>query len=507
MEEVKFFDNYSVKRGYPQFNIIMNPVKKISTTIVVLIILFNNLHVQAGQYNYYISPDSYNEEPCDIDPDNIEITATPASCGNLSDGSIVVEVNHDNPFMISLNVGCHSMNDPKNTNTSTNNTTVHFNNLAPGYYGILVTDTDECVFYQCVEVTAPEEILVDYSFEPIYCFGHTTDVLFSVSGGTPPYSINGLEGEQIAIFYDELVLEYIPAGEYSWIVTDSEGCYQQEINLAISEPDPLLATLLSMEHNLCNGESTGSAVIAVTGGTAPYYSDAGTFEDEILTVKNLPAGTHTITFSDSKNCGPDEITFEIEEPEEILINITEIQHFEPNSTGGQIITGISGGSPPYRVSLNDGCETDENAETHIFNSNQEISYTGLDPGWKVITVRDQNECIATVCIEIKNQLITGISDKPEDHVSLNSESVRFKIYPNPSGDIANIDIIPQVTSYTSLELYNVSGRKIAVIFREMLEQNQLYNYVLNAQNIPDGIYLLRLSDDMGVRHRKIIIAR
>jgi hypothetical protein len=363
------------------------------------------------------------------------------------------------------------------------------------------------MFYQCVEVTAPVNIFVDYSFEPIYCFGHTTDILFSVSGGTPPYSINGLEGEQIAIFNDELVLEYITAGEYSWIVTDSDGCFQQEINLTIPEPAPLLATLLSLENNLCNGEYNGSAAIAVTGGTAPYYSDAGTFEDEILTVENLPAGSHTITFSDSKNCGPEEITFEIEEPEEILINIIEIQHFEPNTTGGQIITGISGGSPPYRVSLNDGCETDENAETHVFNPNQEISYTGLDPGWKVITVRDQNECIATVCVEIKNQFITGISDEYENYVSLDSESVRFNVYPNPADDIVSIDIIPQVTSYTSLELFNVSGRKIAVVFREMLKQSQVHNYSINVQNIPDGIYLLRLTDDMGVRHRKIIIAR
>jgi hypothetical protein len=485
----------------------MNLIKKFSTTIVVLIFLFNSMHVQANQYNFYVSPDNYNEEPCNIDPGNIEITVTPASCSNLSDGSIVVEINHGNPFMISLSVGCHSMNDTKNTNTATNNSTVHFNNLAPGYYGIFITDTDECMFYQCVEVTAPVNIFVDYSFEPIYCFGHTTDILFSVSGGTPPYSINGLEGEQIAIFNDELVLEYITAGEYSWIVTDSDGCFQQEINLTIPEPAPLLATLLSLENNLCNGEYNGSAAIAVTGGTAPYYSDAGTFEDEILTVENLPAGSHTITFSDSKNCGPEEITFEIEEPEEILINIIEIQHFEPNTTGGQIITGISGGSPPYRVSLNDGCETDENAETHVFNPNQEISYTGLDPGWKVITVRDQNECIATVCVEIKNQFITGISDEYENYVSLDSESVRFNVYPNPADDIVSIDIIPQVTSYTSLELFNVSGRKIAVVFREMLKQSQVHNYSINVQNIPDGIYLLRLTDDMGVRHRKIIIAR
>lgn len=485
----------------------MNLVKIFSTTIVVLIFLFNSMHVQASQYSFYVSPDNNIEEPCNIDPGNIEITVMPASCGNLSDGSIVVELNHDNPFMISLSVGCHSMNVPKNTHTATNSTTVHFNNLAPGYYGIFITDTDECTFYQCIEVTAPVDIFVDYSFEPIYCFGHTTDILFSVSGGTPPYSISGLEGEQIAIFNDELVLEYITAGEYSWIVTDSDGFFQQEINLAIPEPAPLLATLLSQEHNLCNGEYNGSAAIAVTGGTEPYYSDAGTFEDEILTLENLPAGSHTITFSDSKNCGPEEITFEIEEPEEILINIIEIQHFEPNTTGGRIITGISGGSPPYRVSLNDGCETDENAETQEFNPNQEIDYTGLDPGWKIITVRDQNECITTVCIEIKNQFITGISGKHENHDVWQSESLRFNVYPNPAGDIVSIDIIPQFTSYTSLELYNVSGRKMAVIFREMLKQDQVHSYSFNAQNIPDGIYLLRLTDEMGVRHRKIIIAR
>ncbi len=485
----------------------MNLVKVFSTTIVVLIFLCNSMHVQANQYNFYVSPDNYNEEPCNIDPGNIEITVTPASCGNLSDGSIVIEINHNNPFMISLSVGCHSMNHPKSSNTAKNNPSVHFNNLTPGYYGVFITDTDECIFYQCVEVTAPAEIFVDYSFEPIYCFGNTTDVIFSVSGGTPPYTINGWEGEQLAIFNEELVLEYIPAGEYSWIVTDSDGCFQQEINLTIPEPAPLLTTLLSLENNLCNGEYNGSVAIAVTGGTAPYYSDAGTFEDEILTMENLPAGSHTITFSDSKNCGPEEITFEIEEPEEIQINIIEIKPYENNISKGHIIAGISGGTPPYQVSIKDGCEPDESVVTQLFNQNEEIFYTGLDPGWKVITVRDQNECTSMVCVEIKTELTTSISDQTENHAGWHGESVRFNVYPNPSGNIVNIDIIPQATSYVTIELFNVSGRKIAVIFKEILKQGRLHNYVFNAQNIPDGVYLLRLSDDMGVGHQKIIIAR
>ncbi|MFN2394525.1 MAG: T9SS type A sorting domain-containing protein [Bacteroidales bacterium] len=485
----------------------MNPVKILSTTILVVIIQFCCLNAQANEYNYYVSRDICSDEPCNIDPDNIEITVSPASCSNLNDGSIVVEINHDNPFMISLSVGCHSMNDPKNSNTSENSPTVHFNNLAPGYYGILITDTDECMFYKCVEVTAPTEIFVDYSFESIYCFGHTTDILFSVSGGTPPYIITGVEGEQLAIFDEELVLEYIPAGEYSWIVTDSDGCYQQELNLTIPEPAPLLATLLSLEHNFCNGEYNGSAVISVTGGTEPYYSDAGTFEDEILTLDSLPAGSHTITFSDSKNCGPGEITFEIEEPEEIQINIIEIKPYETDISEGHIIAGVTGGTPPYSISINDGCETDENAVTQLFNQNQEIFYNGLDPGWRIITVRDQNECVATVCVEIKTEIITDISEKPENYNALHGEPHRFNVYPNPSGDIVNIDIIPQVTSLVTLDLFDVSGRKIAVILKEILKQDQLHNYSFNAQNIPDGIYLLRLSDEMGVRHQKIIITR
>ncbi|MDV7398613.1 SprB repeat-containing protein, partial [Arthrospira platensis SPKY1] len=66
--------------------------------------------------------------------------------------------------------------------------------------------------------------------------------------------------------------------------------------------DPPLLTASAVGTNPgCNGASTGSIDLSVSGGTTPYsydWSNGGSTQD----LNNLPAGTYTVTLTDANDC-------------------------------------------------------------------------------------------------------------------------------------------------------------------------------------------------------------
>jgi hypothetical protein len=64
-------------------------------------------------------------------------------------------------------------------------------------------------------------------------------------------------------------LTNIPAGTYNVTVTDAGGCTQTLNGIVITEPAAIVLTETHVNAN-CNGTSTGSIDLTVTGGTAPF---------------------------------------------------------------------------------------------------------------------------------------------------------------------------------------------------------------------------------------------
>ena len=87
-------------------------------------------------------------------------------------------------------------------------------------------------------------------------------------------------------------LTNLPAGMYSYIVTDSTGCIVMD-SVFLTEPALLSASAFD------NGN--GAATVTVSGGTSPYTYlwDNG---DTTATVSGLTNGTHIVTITDFYNC-------------------------------------------------------------------------------------------------------------------------------------------------------------------------------------------------------------
>src|SRR5205814_10286699 len=85
------------------------------------------------------------------------------------------------------------------------------------------------------------------------CFGGTTTINITASGGTPPYTGDGAHTN-------------VSAGPFDFTVTDHNGCVTH-VTGNISQPS---AVTLSLSVTACSSGSNGSIMATFGGGTGPY---------------------------------------------------------------------------------------------------------------------------------------------------------------------------------------------------------------------------------------------
>ena len=163
-----------------------------------------------------------------------------------------------------------------------------FTNITAGTYSVTVIDTKSCTISKSITIAAPivPPVIASISSGTINCFGGTTYVNVSATGGTLPYSGTG-------IFT-------VGAGTYTYIVTDALG-KKDTVSTTITQPTKLN---LSLSAGLITSfNSTTTITATATGGTTPYtyQLNNNAFQSSNLFYNNY-AGTYDITVKDAKAC-------------------------------------------------------------------------------------------------------------------------------------------------------------------------------------------------------------
>ncbi len=122
--------------------------------------------------------------------------------------------------------------------------------LAPGSYTLTVTDANNCTTDTTLSVFEPLPLILDLSSGADTCLLKNGAVLAEMRGGTTPYSYgwDNLGGDSANYSVDHVnhfsVIENLSHGDYSVLVTDSNGC---EIDgaIAVSLIPPPIAGLTS----------------------------------------------------------------------------------------------------------------------------------------------------------------------------------------------------------------------------------------------------------------------
>ena len=286
---------------------------------------------------------------------------------------------------ISLNVSGGTI--PYTYLWSNGETTAIISGLTAGDYTVTVTDDASCSSSATFTVNSAISLAASFQLiQPVSCAGFSDASLSVVaSGGQFPYLYLWSNGSTSPL------ISNIPAGIYTVTITDDAGC-QSFFNDTISEPLPL--SFAYTATNPSCGVSNGVISVQANGGTSPYtylWSN-GTGAS---TISAIPAGTYTVTVTDSSFCQLD-TTFNLINTGsiQILSVIDSVSCF--NLADGAIDLTIVGGLAPFSFTWINTPQTTEDV-------------TGLSAGNYSVIVTDFSGCTASESFTLNQPTPINIS--------------------------------------------------------------------------------------------------
>lgn len=169
--------------------------------------------------------------------------------------------------------------------------------LDPGMYTVSVEDQNGYILTETIEVEGPSDgplTLELDSQSDVLCNGESNgSIEINVSGGNSGYQFEWSNGETTEDIFG------LEVGEYSVLITDSEGCTETE-SFVIEEPFVLETVTFALDAN-CGAED-GSVVADGYGGTPPYSFSYGDGTNSTGTFNNIPPGDYVMEITDVNFC-------------------------------------------------------------------------------------------------------------------------------------------------------------------------------------------------------------
>ncbi|MBN2762188.1 MAG: OmpA family protein, partial [Bacteroidales bacterium] len=229
--------------------------------------------------------------------------------------------------------------------------TEDLSDLVAGSYTVSVVDIQGCSKEISAHIKQPEPLVASFAdVKNINCHGDSTGAIsIDVKGGTLPYNFKWSNG---AVTED---ISNLTVGKYSVVITDAMGC-SQNLSASVTQPDPLIADIVSVQDVLCKDQKTGNIDISVKGGVTPYiYTwNNGSKEQDL---SNVGAGKYSVRIQDANNCMKT-LETSVTEPPLLSVTAEEIKNIiEYGRKDGSIHIKVDGGKPPYTYSWSNGAVT------------------------------------------------------------------------------------------------------------------------------------------------------
>lgn len=250
-------------------------------------------------------------------------------------------------------------------------------NLGAGTYSVVVTDGNGCPDTATVTITQPAALSATPTQADPVCFGANGSAGVTVSGGTPVYTYSwapsGGNGPNASS---------IPAGTYTCTITDANGCSMTQ-TFTLTQP-PGMAITPAQTNVLCNGSSSGTASVTVSGGSPGYTYQWSPSGGTAASATGLVSGSYTCTVTDQGGCTSTQ-TFSITQPAALTIQSTGAVGCE--GAGGTVSVSSGGGVSPYTFSWSNSLP---NGQSQNVNPAQTTTYS--------VTVTDANGCTNTTTV-------------------------------------------------------------------------------------------------------------
>ena len=248
-----------------------------------------------------------------------------------------------------------------------------------GTYTVTVTDANGCTTTVTATITQPQAPLTLTNTQTnILCFGTSTGAInLTPAGGTPAYSYlwsNNATTQN---------LTSLPAGTYTVVVTDANGC-TANASVTITQPQIGLTVGTTQTNVLCFGNSTGAINATPSGGSAPYtYSWSNGATTQNLTA--IPSGSYTVTVLDANGCTATATVIITQPAAALAATTTQVNILCLNGVGSINLT-VSGGTLGYTYLWSNQVTTEDLANLQV--------------GVYTVVVTDANGCTTTTSAAI-----------------------------------------------------------------------------------------------------------
>lgn len=274
--------------------------------------------------------------------------------------------------------------------------------VALGDHQYYVRDSKGCVGNISNNVTInplmPLDLELDLTNAVVYCKGSLTAVIDAeAKGGLENYiytlydgSGNILKPAQSTGYFDQL-----PQGTYV-VRVDSGDCQYDSAPIVIIEPAAELSAIPTVTDATCFGANNGKIEIAATGGTGiikyAISPNLAQFDDKAV-FDRLAPGIYTILVQDENSCFV-LIEREIKEPNPLEGKVVGpiIQEICDGDNDGAFTVEVSGGRPPYSISLDN-----ENGTYIPLNNGTRHDFTALKGGTHNVYIKDAS---CTTMVEV-----------------------------------------------------------------------------------------------------------
>lgn len=369
---------------------------------------------------YIWNTGSTNTNINNLSPGNYSVTVTDANGCAVSASVTITEPTLLQVSTTSTNVNCFGAANGTGVSSvsggtapylyhwSNNASTPNINNLAPGTYGLTVTDQHGCTATSAVTITQPTVLTATTAQTNVLCNGDPTGgASVSASGGTGLYTYSWSNGATTNVITGVL------AGTYSVTVTDANGCTVVR-TVTVTEPTPLVVSATATDV-ICYGAGDGTATAIVSGGTT-LYQYAWSNNTGFQSAYSLVAGNYTVTVTDAHGCtGSASVT--VNEPPQIVATITgdsSICDYDSVRLFGTAIGGIPAYSYTW-VSIPNGA----------FDTTQNLVCIGRETRTYLFTVTDQNGCIGQTTREVVSNVVPTVAFFPSRDEACDSATILF----------------------------------------------------------------------------------
>ena len=438
-----------------------------------------------------------------------------------------------------INISVSGGNSPYTYQWSNGATTQDISGVPAGNYTVVITDANGCTKTQTYTVGQYNgNISISYTKCNAICTSNTGSINISVSGGNSPYTYQWSNG---ATTQD---ISNIPAGTYTVVVTDANGCTKSKTVTVSTNSADINVSVNKSNANCAN--TNGSINISVSGGTSPYtyqWSNGATTQD----IYNLSAGTYTVVITDANGCTETK-TYTISQSSGNLNASISVSPQYPVSGqapytiylgyGAQTVclsANISGGTWPYTKTWSTSSTSSSIYVSPTVTTTYTLTVTDAngctDVATKTITVIDvqapnnkiyvchNGSMIAVSQSQVYSHLCHGddlgpcssycrsagggdteTEDEAADSQSLSvmAEDLQFSVYPNPSKGMVTISL--PLTGDVDVLVTDIAGKVVA---RNQVKDNHEQKLQMNLSSLARGVYVLRVQVGAEVWQQKL----